>query len=290
MPLFGRVAIWTLAAGQLLRAGGPARDAVVVYRSGSEVYDQAIAGLREAIAGTSYRIDLVDLAKSSDFMSGQPKLIAAVGIGAWEQVRNAASSVPVIPALVLRQEVRDSSHGAIYLDVSLPLIAENLHRVFPGKSRLGLIHRRTWPAPDRATLAKLKQLGFDLRVTECSGPDKLLSVFASLKGEVDFVITEPDSELYNSATVKPLVLVSLEQRLPIVGFSESFVRAGALIGICPNFHELGRQTGDLILRMLDGKNLSSDEEMHKVTVAVNQRISRLMGIAPASEKGIQILK
>jgi putative ABC transport system substrate-binding protein len=279
-----------LAAATIAHAGGSARDAAVVYRSGSDVYDQAISGLREVIAGTAYRIDFVDLAKSSDFTSGQPRLITAVGVGAWEQVRSAASSTQVLPALVLRQEIKDSSRAAIYLDVSLPVIAENLRRAFPGKSRLGLIHRRTWPAPDRATLAKLKQLGFDLRVAECSGPDKLLSVFASLKGEVDFAITEPDSDLYNSATVKPLVLASLEQRLPIVGFSESFVRAGALIGICPDFHELGRQTGELILRTLDGKSPLLDEDTRKVTVAVNLRISRLIGVEPANGKGIEILK
>jgi putative tryptophan/tyrosine transport system substrate-binding protein len=289
MPSLRRVAIWILFAASIAFGGGSTLDAVVVYRSGSEVYDQAMSGLREAIAGPAYRIAFVDLAKSTDFMSGQPKLIVAVGIGAWEQVRNAATSTTVVPALVLRQEIKDA-HSAIYLDVPLPLIAENLHRVFPGRSRLGLIHRRAWPAPDRATLAKLKQLGFDLRVAECSGPDKLLSVFASLKGEVDFVITEPDSDLYNSATVKPLVLASLEQRLPIVGFSESFVRAGALIGIFPDFHELGRQAGEMILRTLDGKTLPLDEDARKVTVAVNQRISRLLGVDPANGKGIEILK
>src|ERR1700722_13713109 len=104
MPLLRRVAMWICAAAQVLSAGPPARDATVVYRSGSEVYDQAIAGLREAIAGTSYHIDFVDLAKSGDFTSGQPRLITAVGVDAWEQVRSAASSTPVLPALVLRQE------------------------------------------------------------------------------------------------------------------------------------------------------------------------------------------
>jgi ABC-type uncharacterized transport system substrate-binding protein len=96
--------------------------------------------------------------------------------------------------------------------------------------------------------------------------------------------------LYNSATVKPLVLASLEQRLPIVGFSESFVRAGALIGICPDFHELGRETGELILRLLDGKGPLLDEDKRKVTVAVNLRISRLIGVEPVNVKGIEILK
>ncbi len=289
MP-FSRLAAGMFAALQVAHAGGI--DAVVVYRSGSEVYDQAIAGAREAVAGSPYRIEYLDLntAKSFDIAYKQPKLIVAIGIGAWEQVRSSTAETPTMPALILRQDLKEPPRqGAVYLDVSLQAIAEVLHRLFPGKSHLGLIHRHLWPAPDRATIARLKQLGFDLRVAECSGPDKLLAAFGSLRGS-DFVLTEPDSDLYNSATVKPLVLASLEQRMPIVGFSAAFVRAGALAGVCPDFHELGRQTGEMILRALEGKSPPADEDVHKLNITVNQRITRLMGIEPVDWKGIQILK
>ncbi len=282
----------------IARGGQSSFDAAVLFRSGSDVYDQALAGLREAMVGAPYRIEYIDLARNRTGLvlspaAGQARLAVAVGIGAWEQMKTGPVSMQAVAALVLRQELKSDSvrpGGAVYLDVPLVTIAEQLRHVFPGKSRLGLIHRPAWPAPEPATLARLKQMGFDLRVVECSGPDKLLTVFGSLKGAVDFVITEPDSGLYNSATVKPLVLASLEQRLPIVGFSAAFVRAGALTGVYPDFYELGRQTGEMMLHILEGKSPRGEEEARKVVVAVNQRISRLIGVEPADRKGTLILK
>jgi putative tryptophan/tyrosine transport system substrate-binding protein len=285
---------WVLISADAARAGQSTFDAAVLFRSGSDVYDQAVAGIREALARAPYRIDYIDLARNQpDFAAGQPRLVTTVGIGAWEQFKSKAFAAQSLPALVLRQDLKTEPArpgGAVFLDVPLVTVAENLRHVFPGRSRLGLIHRPAWPPPEPATLAKLKQLGFELRLVECSGPEKLLAAFASLKGEVDFVITEPDSGLYNSATVKPLVLASLEQRLPIIGFSAAFVRAGTLAGIYPDFYELGRQTGEMMIRILDGKSPRGDEEVRKVVVAVNQRISRLIGVEPVKWMGTVILK
>jgi ABC-type uncharacterized transport system substrate-binding protein len=111
---------------------------------------------------------------------------------------------------------------------------------------------------------------------ECAGPAQLLQVFQSLKDQVDLVLCFPDASLYNSATVKPLVLASLRYRLPLVGFSESFVRAGAAVGIYPNFREIGAQTADLALKALNRQPASRSETPRKYRVAVNQNITRLL--------------
>jgi hypothetical protein len=45
-----------------------------------------------------------------------------------------------------------------------------------------------------------------------------------------------------------------------------------------------------MLRILDGKSPSAEEDVRKVVMAVNQRISRLIGVEPADWKGTLILK
>jgi putative tryptophan/tyrosine transport system substrate-binding protein len=101
---------------------------------------------------------------------------------------------------------------------------------------------------------------------------------ASLKGKVDFVLCFPDPDFYNSVTIKPLVLASLEARLPLVGFSPAFVRAGAAAGIYPDYRETGRQVAELAQRMMRSEERIADEGPSKVKVAVNQRVARLLGI------------
>lgn len=51
-----------------------------------------------------------------------------------------------------------------------------------------------------------------------------------LKKRVDLVWTEPDTSVYNSATIKSLLLESLREETPVFGFSHALVRAGATFG------------------------------------------------------------
>lgn len=278
-------------------ASQPRCDAVVVFQSGAEAYDAALTGIHESLANSSYKTVYIDLAenvwrKRLDAATESARLLIVVGIGVWDQVGNV--SIPVLPSLVLREDLKSRHEaGAVFAEVPLTAIAVNLRAMFPGRSRLALLHRSSRPAPSPAQVVRLKQMGFEFLVVECSGPEKLLAAFASVKGQADLVITEPDPELYNSATVKPLVLASLEARLPLVGFSVAFVRAGALTGVFPDFHELGLQTGELMERILDGRNgadKKKEEETRKVSTAVNERIARLMGIEPAGRSHTLLLR
>ncbi len=290
----------TLLGGVPAFAGdGASCQAAVVFRSGSEAYDQAVAGTKEALASAPCQIRYIDLAESggaatlAQTIALSPRLIAAFGVGAVDRLADIRSHPPLLPALILRADLKlDASQraGAVFADVPLALIADRLHAAFPGKSRLGLIRRAAQVVPDAAVLTRLHQSGFDLLIVECPGPDKLLDVFQSLKGKVDFVIAQPDVELYNSATLKPLVMASLENRLPIVGFSAAFVRAGALAGVYPDFHELGKQTGELMIRILSGHSTHLDEEPRAVVISVNPRIARLIGLEPQIKEGVVILK
>jgi ABC-type uncharacterized transport system substrate-binding protein len=102
---------------------------------------------------------------------------------------------------------------------------------------------------------------------------------AAFKGKVDFVLCFADPDLYNAVTIKPLVLASLEQRLPLVGFSPAFVRAGAAAGIFPDYADMGRQSAEMALRMLRGEDRAVENEWpRKIRVAINQRVAHLLGV------------
>jgi len=62
----------------------------------------------------------------------------------------------------------------------------------------------------------------------------------------------PDAAIYNSASVQRLLLWGARQKKPVWSFSQSIVKAGALGGQYANDEALGRQTADLVQRILDG--------------------------------------
>ncbi len=258
---------------------------LVVSESGVAAYGEAVGGVSAVLPAGSFRLVDVgvktfdrDLANIME--NGESRVVIAVGSRALFEVRAHHPGVPVVSAMVLRGN--DAEPGVRHVDLDIPIAAQliAMKSLWPGRMRAGIIRN---PAQSRYTAELLETLarkeGFSLLVIDCDGPAHLLKTMGAFKGRVDFVLCPPDSELYNAVTIKPLVMASLEQRLPLVGFSPSFVRAGAAAGIFPDYADLGRQAAEVALRVLRGEEHGApNESPRKVLVAVNQRVARLLGV------------
>jgi ABC-type uncharacterized transport system substrate-binding protein len=287
-------------------AGETSRPAVViVFASGVEAYVEAVSGLRAGLAGLVPDPVIVDLKSSqngavlSDFLNaGKQRLIITVGTQALLTVASQKSEATIISTMIVRSDRPPGSQPAqaaqrqptVYLDVPLASLMSQLAILLPGKNRFGIIHNSSREEPDPSLAAHAKQQGFTLHAASCSRPEDLVKTFLSLKGHADFVVVLPDSSLYNNTTVRPLILASLESRLPIVGFSSSFVRAGAALGVYPDFRDVGGQTADIVLKLIAGKTVVADESPRRLQVAVNQRVLRLLGLDSADTPGLVIFK
>jgi len=256
----------------------------IVWTSGIAPFEEAVAGLRGELSGFDAiaAIDLKSPSAESDLdqlTRRPPRLIVAVGIGALTALKNHRAASPILATMVLRADASAtlSAPGqriaAVYLDAPIGEVIGKLHAVFPGKSRLGVIRN---PARDAAIDLTPRQ-GFTIESRDCAAPDALLKTLLSLKRRTDFVLLQPDSSLYNEATAKPLLMASLENQLPVIGFSASFVRAGAAAGVYPDYKDIGEQTAELARRYLAGSSLNS-ESPRKLIVSVNQGVLRLLGL------------
>jgi putative ABC transport system substrate-binding protein len=102
--------------------------------------------------------------------------------------------------------------------------------------------------------------------------------FAALRGRVDFVWCLPDNNLFPSAAIPPIILASIRNQLPVIGFSEGFVRAGASVGFYPDYADIGVQTAETVKRYLSRQEVSRVEAPRKVRMAVNDRVLRILGV------------
>ena len=68
-----------------------------------------------------------------------------------------------------------------------------------------------------------------------------------------------------------------------------FVRAGAAVGVYPDFRDIGAQTAQLAERQLSGQAVTAEEGPRKVVVAVNQRVIRLLGVEYEPRRGAEVV-
>lgn len=283
---FCPLALWPALAA-------PPDRIVVVCHSGVAAYAETLEGIQAELGKAA---EVVDLGRGGEAglaaAAARGKLVLAVGAEALRAAAGLRPAPPLVATMVLREEAAGvASVAQVLLDAPLAAVLDALREHFPRRSRLGIIRNPRHASEDRASLAaRVRRHGFTPVLAEAAGPGELLQAFRSLKGKVDLVLCFPDSALYNSATVKPLILASLESRVPIVGFSANFVRAGAAVGVYPDFRDLGRQAAEAALRWTPGRAEAGEERPRRLVVAVNQRVLRLVGMEHPESARVVVFK
>jgi ABC-type uncharacterized transport system substrate-binding protein len=283
-----RLAAWLLAAAALAPAAEP--KVAVVTVANMPAYQEALDGLASKMG----RPAVVDLGALSDAAGVRarlaelgPQVVVAVGSQAVQAA--AAAPFPVVATMVMeadRPAARANIVGTVALDVSLSTVLSQMARIVPGKIRIGFI-RAAGAAGDREDLAaSARRQGFEIVVQECTGPDRLLEAFLALKNRVDFVWCAADPSLFSPAALKVLLMASLRNQLPIIGFSESFVKAGAAAGVYPDFRDIGVQTAELVQRYLASHTAAGVEFPRTVKVGLNDHVLRLFGIERELRAGL----
>jgi ABC-type uncharacterized transport system substrate-binding protein len=290
----GRLTAALAWASVAIYAAQPA--ALVAYDSGVEAFGEALDGLK-TVFGTA-GLEVIDLRASGAEgelarLLGRREVGVAIAIGteSLAAVRAQTAGVPVIASMILHPVNPDSLSGHVDLAVPVGTWLAQMKLLLPERRRVGIIRSRARASQTTAAVeAAARQQGYTAIVVDCDGPADLLQALATLKGRVDLVLCPPDADLYNSVTIKPLILASLEYRLPIVGFSAAFVRAGAVAGIYPDYREIGRQTGELAGHILRGEDAPREEGPRKVNAAINQRVAHLLGVDFRAGPAVEVLR
>jgi putative tryptophan/tyrosine transport system substrate-binding protein len=259
----------------------------VVSIAGIQAYTETIEGIREQIPDLQVWDARDERQLRERLNAQQPALAIAVGSDAALMLeRVAAPQLPVVKSVLLEWDLErpsgeHSASATITVEMDPSALLAELRRLFPDKTRIGVIRGPTQTAGYMKSIEQAaRQLGFTLEIRNCAEARELVKIFLEFQA-MDFVWCPPNPQLYNSATLKPLLIASITRQLPIIGFSLQFVGAGALFGGAPDFREVGRQTADIALRILRHQPVPAKLEACKFRFAYNQRVARLVGVKAA---------
>jgi putative ABC transport system substrate-binding protein len=104
-----------------------------------------------------------------------------------------------------------------------------------------------------AAHAAARRAGVELIGVPVSRPNALQSALDTLRGEVDALWSVPDRTVLGRGAAEQLLLFTLKNKIPFMGISEQYVRAGALLGMATSYAENGRQAAARVRQVLGGK-------------------------------------
>jgi putative ABC transport system substrate-binding protein len=101
-----------------------------------------------------------------------------------------------------------------------------------------------------------------------------------LSDNIEVLWLMPDSTVVTNESVRFILESSLAQQIPVIGFSPEFTRLGALLSMSVSYGDVGRETGLLARRILDGERLMplNPVPIERLKITVNLKTARFLGI------------
>jgi putative ABC transport system substrate-binding protein len=266
----------------------------VVLSGHIEPYEQTLAGFRAALAGVrpapEYQVLELDEADAPGAIpvaapGRRADLVVAIGTRAARAVIARDPGVPILFACVTEPHPGGGAAGARTAGVSMEFPYsqqfETLRSVAPRVRTVGTIYEAgNRSLIDRAETAA-REAGLKLVRVEIRSVDEIPAALEGLIGQVDALWAIPDATVFSEETASYIILQTLRHRLPFMGFSQSFVKAGSLVSLYPDFKDIGHQAGAMARDLLGGRRPSASGIVapRKAMLAVNLRVADVIGLS-----------
>jgi putative ABC transport system substrate-binding protein len=204
----------------------------------------------------------------------EPSLVLALGSAAAEAARQ-IGEVPVVASLVLRATdvLIGSQFTGVFLEFPSEVEFRYLARILPGQHRVAVIYnaaqnQRTVEEARRAARAS----GLELVLRKVTAPSDIPATLLSLSNNAEVLWGLADTIVLTPETAGRILLFSLQNRIPFVGLSAPWVRAGAVYALERDYGDIGRQCAEMASLLLDGASPSDLTPVppRKVLYLINQ--------------------
>ncbi|NQV47090.1 MAG: ABC transporter substrate-binding protein [Rhodospirillaceae bacterium] len=119
-----------------------------------------------------------------------------------------------------------------------------------------------------------------LTIVEAPAPDtnSVLAAARSLVGKVDVIYTPTDNTVVSA--LEGIIKVGMDAKIPVYAGDTDSVPRGAIAALGFDYYDVGRQTGQIVLRVLKGENPGSIavQGIDKTSLHINPDSAAKMGV------------
>ncbi len=263
---------------------------LVVQTVASAFHARIVEGIREE---QGLQVDLISLDTDPGLNIAReaarlkPDIIVAIGSDALTRAAR-STTVPIIYTMVLsRPSSLNDRKNITGVDVMPPPETQlsALLETVPSVRRIGVIYD---PAKSAPLVRKMKDAAEKAQVTlverRIALPKEVSAALEDLEGKIDGLWLVPDTTAVTADTTMIIFSFSLKARVPVLAFSERYVREGALISVGYGGRDIGRKIGEIVRETHHVRNRPSVQyEPPAVTRFLNMHVARSLGLTISAE-------
>ncbi|HXN07716.1 MAG TPA: ABC transporter substrate-binding protein [Nitrospiria bacterium] len=258
-------------------------------------YDRAVAGFKGATSNHVVEFVLKsepegnNAALVGEIGTIRPDVIFAVGAKAAVFARSNLQQFPLVYAMVINPDkygLEGKNIFGIPLDIPSAVQFKLLKQIIPSLRRIGIIYdpKISGELVENAK-GEAQDLGLSVKTVKIHNQNEVPNAIREMKDQVDALWMVPDSTVYSEESLPFIFTYTLDERIPFMAFSESFVDAGALLSLSSDYEDVGRQGSLKIDEILIGKAGNSSQPS-RYRMVINLKTAKRLNIEiPASILG-----
>ncbi len=277
----------------------------VVQSSRISPYEEALAGFRESCARLRPRKGLKSiqpLPVTEAILTGKfsgrnirkkiaaekPSLIIAIGTNALDAVKT-IKNIPIVYLMVPFPETLTKGRKNITgVTMTIPPTRQikGFKKALPKLKRLGTIFdpNRTGKLVKSLTKAGA-QNNISIVAKKTSSAKDVDKILSDLSGTIDAFLMLPDVTIITPETLDLIFLYSLENRVPVLTFSEKYLKSGAALAVTSDNFKMGVQAGELAKKIFTGQRVADlpPEKPKDIKIVTNSIIMKKLGLVPNAD-------
>ena len=285
-PTSGLRALIFLVVCLLLPGTATAASVLVLLSEAGGAYAEFAEALKnERAARGGYALTVLTRSElASSDLPGHDAVVA-VGAGALRTLAQADSAAPVLSVLVPQSAFDALNPGeggrrwtAIHIDQPFTRQVELIRQALPDARRIGTLADAAHPERLQPLRAAVGGTPLQLSAGSFTGEASLFGALTQVLEKSDVFLAMPDPQVHNAGTVRNLLLTSFRARVPVVGFSAAYVRAGAVMSLYSTPEQIARQAADVLAGWVRDRVWPAPRHPRHFTVTVNAHVARSLGL------------
>jgi putative ABC transport system substrate-binding protein len=265
----------------------PPRVSALVAQSAAP-YQQAMAAFKRAWDGpVSTHVMEFEEDALARVKAERPQLVLAVGARAAKAAQT-LTDLPVVYCMVL--DAKANGVGApnlvgVPLEIPARVQLAELKRLLPGARTVGLVFN---PARSDAEVKGARIAADELALTLLAAPATSAAAFPEAlrqllpRAQALWLLADPT--VVTADTFRLMLESAMAHRVPLVAFSDEFVRRGALLSLSPDFEAVGIEAARLARALSEGKKPSElTPAQPRFKLVVNLGTARALGVSLPQE-------
>ncbi|AWT49447.1 ABC transporter substrate-binding protein [Psychrobacter sp. YP14] len=231
---------------------------------------------------------------AKQFVGDNPDVIVAIATPSAQSVAAATNTIPLVFSAVtdpveakLLKSMDGSGTNVTGASDALPYAPQIdlMKQIIPSLKNVGYVYS---PGEVNSTVIlknlqeQLQPMGITVHSAPAQKSNDIAMAARSIADKVDVIYTSTDNNVVSA--YESLYQVAKESKVPLIASDTSSVERGAIAALGVNYHDLGRETGKIVGRILKG------EKPGDIPVYTPTSLDLYVSPTHAKEQGIELSK